>query len=208
MDALILVDLQNDFMPGGALAVADGDATVPVANALAARFDTVIATRDWHPRNHGSFVTAHPGKSVGDLATLGGLDQVVWPVHCVEDTFGSAFHEDLDQSRFSEVVSKGTDSDMDSYSGFFDNGHRKATGLEDLLRQRGVTRVYVLGLATDYCVKYTALDASRLGFETVLVEDGCRGVDLKPGDVDRAIEEMRDAGVTIVLSAEVENEGR
>ncbi len=203
MDGLILVDLQNDFMPSGALAVADGDATVPVANALAGRFETVVATRDWHPTNHGSFVTAHPHLAVGDLTTLGGLEQVVWPVHCVQETHGTAFHDGLDMTQVDEIVSKGTDPDIDSYSAFFDNGHRRATGLETYLRNRGVDRVYVLGLATDYCVKYTALDAQRLGFETWVVEDGCRGVELKPGDADAAIHEMRDAGVRMVRSGEL-----
>jgi nicotinamidase/pyrazinamidase len=203
MDGLILVDLQNDFMPGGALAVADGDATVPVANALAGRFDTVVATRDWHPAHHGSFVTAHPGFAVGDLTTLGGLDQVVWPVHCVQDTPGAAFHDTLDMTQVNEVISKATDPDIDSYSAFFDNGHRRATGLEAYLRNRGVDRVYILGLATDYCVKYSALDALQLEFETYVVEDGCRGVELKPGDIDSAIREMRDAGVHMVGSGEL-----
>lgn len=203
MDALVLVDLQNDFMPGGALGVSGGDATVPVANALSARFELVVASRDWHPPNHGSFVTAHPGKAVGDIVTLGGLDQVVWPVHCVQDTWGAAFHDDLDTSRFAEVVSKGTDPGIDSYSAFFDNAHRRATGLEQILRRAGVTRLYLMGLATDYCVKYTALDARQLDFETVVVEDGCRGVNLAPDDSAKAVEEMRAAGVEISDSAGV-----
>ena len=203
MDALIIVDLQNDFMPGGALAVADGDATVPIANALTARFDTVVATRDWHPANHGSFITAHPDRSIGDLTTLGGLDQVIWPIHCVQDTTGAALHQDLDLTQIDEVVYKGTDPDIDSYSGFFDNDHRRATSLETYLRSREVDRVYIMGLATDYCVKYTALDALSLEFETCLVEDGCRGVELQPGDTARAIEEMRSAGVQVVRSADL-----
>jgi nicotinamidase/pyrazinamidase len=203
VDALILVDLQNDFMPGGALAVTDGDATVAVANVLASRFDTVVATRDWHPTDHGSFVTAHPDLSVGDLTTLGGLDQVVWPVHCVQDTPGAAFHQDLDLTRIDEITYKGSDPNIDSYSGFFDNEQRCATGLEAYLRSKNIDRVYVMGLATDYCVKFTALDARRLGFETFLVEDGCRGVELHPGDVANAIEEMRQAGVQIVQSGDL-----
>lgn len=203
MDGLILVDLQNDFMPGGALAVADGDATVPVANALAGRFEMVVATRDWHPEDHGSFVTAHQDLAVGDLTTLGGLEQVVWPVHCVQEAPGSAFHHALDMTQVDEILSKGTDPEIDSYSAFFDNGHRRATGLETYLHNRGVDRVFILGLATDYCVKYTALDAQRLGFETWVIEDGCRGVELKPGDVDAAIREMRRAGVHMIRSEEL-----
>ena len=205
MDGLILVDMQNDFMPGGALAVADGDATVAVANRLAPRFETVIATQDWHPADHGSFVTAHPSRNVGDLTTLGGLDQVVWPVHCVQGTAGAELHAGLDRRLIDEIVTKGTDTEIDSYSGFFDNGRRKATGLEEVLRQRGVNRVYLMGLATDYCVKHTALDARRLGFDTILVEDGCRAVNLAPGDGERAIQEMRDAGVKVVRSEEIES---
>lgn len=203
MDGLILVDLQNDFMPGGALAVADGDAVVPVANALARRFDTVVATRDWHPANHGSFVTAHPELSVGDLTTLGGLEQIVWPVHCVQETHGAAFHEDLDMTRVDEVISKAIEPDIDSYSAFFDNGHRRATGLESYLRSEGVDRIYILGLATDYCVRYSALDALQLEFDTWVIEDGCRGVELEPGDTDAALQEMRDAGVHIIQSGEL-----
>ena len=203
MDGLILVDLQNDFMPSGALAVADGDATVPVANALAPRFDTVVATRDWHPANHGSFITAHSDLSVGDLTILGGLEQVVWPVHCVQETHGAAFHDGLDLTQVDEIISKATDPDIDSYSAFFDNGHRRATGLEPYLRSRGVDRIYILGLATDYCVKYSALDALQLAFETWVVEDGCRGVELETGDIDAAIREMSHAGARMVLSEEL-----
>ncbi len=203
MDGLILVDLQNDFMPGGALAVVDGDATVPVANSLAGRFETVVATRDWHPANHGSFVTAHQDLAVGDLTTLGGLEQIVWPVHCVQETRGAAFHNDLDMTQIDEIISKAIDPDIDSYSTFFDNGHRRATGLETYLRNRSIDRIYILGLATDYCVKYTALDARQLGFEAWVVEDGCRGVNLKPGDVDAALQEMRDAGIGMIQSGEL-----
>jgi nicotinamidase/pyrazinamidase len=203
MDGLILVDLQNDFMPGGALAVAGGDTVVPVANALAPRFDTVVATRDWHPANHGSFVTAHPGLSEGDQTTLAGLEQVVWPVHCVQETHGAAFHDRLNMTQVDEIISKVTDPDIDSYSAFFDNGHRRATGLETYLRSRGVGRIYILVLATDYCVKYSALDALQLAFETWVVEDGCRGVELETGDTDAAIREMSHAGIRMVRSREL-----
>lgn len=203
MRALILVDLQNDFVPGGALAVAGGDEVVAVANLLAAKFELVVATQDWHPIDHGSFAANHPGKEPGELIDLGGLQQVLWPVHCVEDTPGAAFVEALDATRIQAVFRKGTDSSVDSYSGFFDNGHRRSTGLGDYLRDRGVTDVYVLGLATDYCVKFTGLDAREFGFETFLVEDGCRGVDLSEGDVDHAVAEMQSAGVKVVQSADV-----
>jgi nicotinamidase/pyrazinamidase len=206
MNALILVDIQNDFVPGGALAVKDGHAVVPVANRLSAsgRFDVIVATQDWHPADHGSFAANHPGKQPGDLIELHGLPQVLWPVHCVQNTPGARFVDGLTMAHVDQIFTKGSDPNTDSYSGFFDNGHRHATGLGDFLKNRGVSNVYVLGLATDYCVKFTALDASKLGFHTFLIEDGCRGVELNPGDVKRAIEEMRAAGVTITTSDELE----
>lgn len=204
MKALILVDLQNDFVPGGALAVNEGDRVVPVANQLARRFELVVATQDWHPADHGSFAFNHPGKKVGELIELNGLPQVLWPVHCVQNTPGAAFAAGLEMSKVRRVFQKGTDPAIDSYSGFFDNGHRRATGLGDFLSGKGVKDVYVMGLATDYCVKFTALDARGLGLNVYLVEDGCRGVNLKAGDVERAIEEMKGAGVKVMRSAEIE----
>src|SRR4051812_35437807 len=162
MRALVLVDLQYDFLPGGALAVAEGDQTVPVATKLMKRFDTVVATQDWHPKDHQSFAANNPGKQVGELSTLGGLPQVMWPVHCVQNSRGADFHDDINRSKITAVFRKGTDANVDSYSGFFDNGHKKATGLGDWLKQKRVDRLYVLGLATDYCVKFTVLDALEL----------------------------------------------
>ncbi|MET0287216.1 MAG: bifunctional nicotinamidase/pyrazinamidase [Polyangiales bacterium] len=203
MDALILVDLQNDFCPGGALAVREGDRVMEVANTLAAKFPLVIATQDFHPPTHLSFAINHPGKREYELIELDGLPQVLWPAHCVQGTDGCALHPALDASRITKVFQKGTDARIDSYSGFYDNGHRKATGLGDYLRAQGVTRVWVLGLATDYCVKWTALDARQLGLEVHLVEDGCRGVGLNPEDVPNAIAAMREAGVLIEQSADV-----
>ena len=200
MDALILVDLQNDFCPGGALAVPDGDAVIGVANALLPRFSLVVATQDNHPPEHKSFAANHPGKNVYEQVDLDGLPQVLWPVHCVAGTLGADFHPALEQGSITRIFPKGTDARIDSYSGFFDNGHRKATGLGDYLKQQGVTRVFVLGLATDYCVKWTALDAVRLGLEVHLVEDGCRGVGLSPNDVPDALDALRDAGVHIERS--------
>ncbi len=203
MRVLILVDLQNDFVPGGALAVPRGDEVVPLANRLAERFDLVVATQDWHPANHGSFATEHQGREPGDTIELGGLEQILWPVHCVQETSGAEFVEALDMDPVKKIFQKGTQRDIDSYSGFFDNGHRRATGLGDYLKEQSVIDVYVLGLATDYCVKFTALDARSLGFRTHLVEDACRGVDLTPGDVDRAVEEMRATGVRVLNSREL-----
>lgn len=201
--ALILVDIQNDFMPTGSLPVAQGDEVVPVANRMQRFFELVVATQDWHPPDHGSFASNHPGRKPGDMWKLGGLPQVLWPDHCVQHSPGAEFHRDLDRTRVARVFHKGVDADIDSYSGFFDNGHRRSTGLGEYLREQAVTDVYILGLATDYCVKYSALDALKLGFTTHVIEDGCRGVELHPGDGQAAIEEMRAAGVEITTSAAI-----
>jgi nicotinamidase/pyrazinamidase len=203
MRALILVDLQYDFMPGGALAVADGDATVPVANALMPQFELVVATQDWHPIDHGSFVTQHPNSATFSQIELDGLQQTVWPAHCVQNTRGAELHAQLDRSRITRVFPKGTERQVDSYSGFFDNARRKATGLAEYLRARGVDEVFVMGLATDYCVKFTALDANELGFRTHLIADGCRAVNLAAGDDQRALEACREAGVHIITANQV-----
>jgi nicotinamidase/pyrazinamidase len=205
MNALILVDLQNDFLPTGALPAPDGDAVIPVANRVAGSgcFDLIVATQDWHPRNHGSFAANHFGKKEGDVILLDGLQQILWPVHCVQNTPGADFAPELALDRVTRVFRKGTDPRIDSYSGFFDNGHRKATGLEAFLRERQVTHVFVLGLATEYCVRCTVLDAGELGFEVTLIEDGCRAVNVRPGDGARAIELMRIVGVNIVTSHEL-----
>lgn len=207
MRALILVDIQNDFLPGGALAVPDGDAVVPVANALMPGFSLVVATQDWHPAAHGSFAANHPGRRPGEVIALGGLSQVLWPVHCVQGTRGAELADGLDRARIGRVFVKGTDPEIDSYSGFFDNERRKSTGLGEFLRAAGVDEVVVLGLATDYCVKFTALDALSLGLRTVLVVDGCRGVELQAGDSARAIEAVRAAGGVVVTSAELVGRG-
>jgi nicotinamidase/pyrazinamidase len=203
MDALLLIDIQNDFCPGGALGVREGDAVVAVANAMARRFELVVATQDFHPPTHKSFAVNHPGKHEYDVIELDGLPQVLWPAHCVQGTPGQELHPGLDRGRISKIIHKGTDERIDSYSGFFDNGHRKATGLGDYLRANDVERVWVLGLATDYCVKWTALDARQLGFEVHVVEDGCRGVGLKPEDVPGALAEMRAAGVILERSSDL-----
>lgn len=203
MRALILVDLQNDFCPGGALAVARGDETIAIANRLLPYFSTVVATQDWHPADHQSFAPQHRGRKPGELIELHGLPQVLWPPHCVQGTRGADLHAELQRDKITEVFHKGTDRTVDSYSGFFDNGHRQSTGLADWLRERWVTRVYVMGLATDYCVKATVLDARELGFDTWVIEDGCRPVELHPGDGDRAFAAMRAAGATIVESGSI-----
>jgi nicotinamidase/pyrazinamidase len=201
MKALILVDIQNDFCPGGALAVPRGDEVVAVANEVQPRFPLVVATQDWHPPEHQSFAVNHEGRRPGEVIDLHGLEQVLWPAHCVQGSPGAELHPALDTARVERIIRKGTDPEIDSYSGFFDNGHRKSTGLADYLRERGIDEVYVMGLATDYCVKFTALDARAEGFGAVLIADGCRGIELSPGDIDRALAEMREAGVTLTESA-------
>lgn len=198
MKALIIVDVQNDFCPGGALAVPEGDRVIEVINRIQPAFDLVVATQDWHPASHGSFAANYPDRHPGDQIELAGLPQILWPVHCVQDTPGAEFHPGLDRSRIARVFRKGTDPTVDSYSGFFDNGRRASTGLSEYLKDEGVTDVYVCGLATDYCVKATALDTVSLGFKTHLVEDACRGVELHAGDVERSIEKMQENGVTAV----------
>jgi nicotinamidase/pyrazinamidase len=203
MKALILVDIQNDFLPGRALAVPDGDVIVPIANRLQAAFPIVIATQDWHPANHGSFAVNHSGKKVFEQIELNGLPQTLWPVHCVQGTKGAELAADLERERIAKIFTKGTDAGIDSYSGLFDNGHRKSTGLGEWLKAKGVTEVFVCGLATDYCVKFTALDAAQQGFQTHFIEDASRGVNLQPNDVKKAIAEMNRAGITIVRSLDI-----
>jgi len=197
MNALIIVDVQNDFCSGGALPVPEGDRVVEAINRMQPKFDLVAATQDWHPTDHGSFAANHPGHSPGEQIELAGLPQILWPVHCVQGTWGAELHAGLDRSRIARVFHKGTDPGVDSYSGFFDNGRRTSTGLGEYLKDQGVTDVYVCGLATDYCVKATALDAAASGFKTHLLEDGCRGVELQPGDIERAIDAMREQGVIV-----------
>lgn len=198
MNALLLIDIQNDFLPGGALAVPKGDEVVAVANERMKEYAIVVATQDWHPAEHLSFASQHAGKKVGDVIDLDGVPQILWPDHCVQNTRGAEFAPGLNLAGIHHVVQKGTDREIDSYSGFFDNARKKATGLEALLRANGVEEVHIIGLATDYCVLATALDAIDLGFPTAMIAAGCRGVELKPGDCDRAIETMRRAGVTIL----------
>jgi nicotinamidase/pyrazinamidase len=202
MRALILVDLQNDFLPGGALAVARGDETIAVANRLMPKFGHVVATQDWHPAEHQSFAAQHEGRRPGELVELHGLPQVLWPVHCVQGSAGADFAPGLELDKVHAIFQKGQDPTVDSYSGFFDNGRRHDTGLASHLRERGVSEVWVMGLATDYCVKWTALDARDQGFEVVFVEDGSRGVELAPGDCERAIAELKAAGVRVATSEE------
>ena len=204
MNALLLIDVQNDFCPGGALAVSEGDAVVPIINAAQKYFDLVVATQDWHPPDHGSFAANHPQRNIGDIIQWNGQTQVLWPIHCVQSTLGAALRADLDTSRLDRVIQKGQDPNLDSYSGFFDNGAVHETGLRAYLLEKGVRSVTICGLATDYCVRFSALDAVRLGFQTRLLLDACRGVELQTGDIENAVQTMRGAGVEIIESPDLE----
>ena len=195
---LLLVDVQNDFLPGGALAVAGGDEILAPIDRVLPDYDLVVATQDWHPADHGSFAANHPGRGVYETIELNGLPQVLWPVHCVQNTGGALFAPGLDTRRIDRVFVKGTDPAVDSYSGFFDNGRRKDTGLAAWLRAQGVTTLDVCGLATDYCVKFTVLDALAEGFQVNLLLEACRGVELQPGDCAAALDQMLAAGASVL----------
>lgn len=203
MKALIVVDIQNDFLPGGALAVPDGDQIIPIVNQVMPVFDLVVATQDWHPANHQSFASNHAGAKVGQMIKLMGMDQILWPDHCIQHTLGSEFSTALHSKLFDAVFQKGTDVAIDSYSGFFDNGHLKNTGMGDFLKSQGVTEVYILGLATDYCVKFTALDAVQLGFDTTVISDATKAVNLQQHDGEKALNSMREKGVRLIESQEL-----
>jgi len=197
MKVLLLIDLQNDFLPGGALAVPHGDEAVAVANQLMPAYDAVVATQDWHPPDHLSFASQHPGRRPGDVIRLDGISQVLWPDHCVQGTPGAQFAPRLDATRIDRVVRKGSDRRVDSYSGFFDNLRRHDTGLDAVLRSLGTRALHIVGLATDYCVKASALDAVTLGYRTTVLRRGVRGVELVPGDCQRALAKMAAAGVLL-----------
>ena len=178
-DLLLIIDVQNDFCPGGALAVADGDAVVPVINRLAGRFDHVVLTQDWHPSGHSSFATSHAGKNPFDSVAMPYGQQTLWPDHCVQGTAGAAFHPKLAIDRAELIIRKGFRAEIDSYSAFFENDRRTPTGLAGYLRERGLTRVFLAGLAFDFCVRYSAEDARREGIPVVVIEDACRGIDVE-----------------------------
>jgi nicotinamidase/pyrazinamidase len=203
MKALIIVDLQNDFLPGGALPVPHGDEVIPLANELQSRFDIVVATKDWHPPDHGSFVANHKGKKPGDRIILDGIEQILWPMHCVQNTHGAEFAPAFETSGIAHVFHKGVDPLIDSYSTFFDNAHRRHTGLAHYLDKRRIKEIYLVGLALDYCVKYSALDARELGLNTHVILDGCRGIELERGDIDRALNEMKRVGAVLLKSSDL-----
>jgi len=201
--ALILVDIQHDFLPGGALATQAGDQIIPIVNQLIDKFSCVVATQDWHPDNHQSFVDNHPDASVGDIIDLHGLKQILWPVHCVQGSRGAAFAPGLHITQAERIFTKGIDPEIDSYSGFYDNGHRRSTGLDKYLKAKGIKAVYIVGLATEYCVKYTALDAAKEGFDTYVIPEACSGVELDKGDIDKAKDEMQAQNIHLVSTQDL-----
>jgi nicotinamidase/pyrazinamidase len=201
--ALVMVDIQNDFCQGGSLAVPGGDEVVSLANALQPHFDLVIATQDWHPLDHTSFAANHSDHSAGDMIDLDGLPQVLWPTHCVQNSRGAEFHPELAVELIDKIVHKGADRLIDSYSAFYDNAHLRSTGLIDYLHEHDVSEIYIMGLATDYCVKYSCLDAAQLELKTHVIVDACRGIDLQAGDIANALAEMQSVGVDLVYSKDL-----
>jgi nicotinamidase/pyrazinamidase len=201
---LLVVDVQVDFCPGGNLQVPDGDEVVPVINRLNQKFQRIVATQDWHPQDHVSFASNHPGSKPFDIIRGKEGEQILWPDHCVPGTPGAEFHPDLDPLGFDLIVRKGTDPALDSYSAFFENDHKTPTGLHFYLQGLSVKSVYLVGLALDVCVYYSAMDALKLGFSTVVVQDGCRGIDSPPGSLKARLDEMRRAGAQILGAADVE----
>lgn len=201
MNALIIVDIQNDFLPPGALPVPNGEDVIPVINGLQEKFDLVVATQDWHPADHKSFASMYPGKKIFEQILLNGLPQVLWPEHCVQEMPGAQFSPSLETKRIEAIFRKGMDKNIDSYSGFFDNGKLKATGMGDYLKGKGVTAVYVTGLAGDYCVHFTALDALELGFQSTIIEDSTRPID--PNYFKEAMQKYVAKGGVLIKSHEV-----
>jgi len=204
-DVLIIVDVQRDFLPGGALAVPRGDEVAPVINRLAVKFEHYLLTQDWHPAGHSSFASSHKGAKPFDVTQAFYGKQVLWPDHCVAGTAGALFAENLDTPRAELVIRKGYNPELDSYSAFFENDRKTPTGLGGYLKERGFRRIFLAGLATDFCVFYSAIDGRRLGFEVLLVEDGCRGIDAG-GSLAASMAEMNSAGVVKIDSARVEME--
>ncbi|RKX84479.1 MAG: bifunctional nicotinamidase/pyrazinamidase [Spirochaetes bacterium] len=195
---LLVIDVQNDFCPGGRLAVKDGDRVVPFINEIMDKFGKVVATQDWHPEDHLSFASNHPGKEVMEIETIDGIEQVLWPDHCIQGTEGANFYPGLNIENISLILRKGMDKRIDSYSAFFENDKKTSTGLDGYLRNLHIDTVYLTGLATDYCVYYTAIDAVKLGYRTNLFIKGSRGVNFPEGNVERAVNDMKERGVKII----------
>lgn len=202
MKALLIVDVQNDFCPGGALSVPEGDQTIPVINRLIDQFDVIIQTQDWHPNDHSSFASAHPEKNPYDIVEMKYGTQVLWPDHCIQGTDGADFHPDLNTDKTQVIIRKGFRKEIDSYSTFFENDQTTTTGLTGYLKQRGITDLYTVGLATDFCVKWSVLDGIDEGFNMHIVKDAVKGIDLD-GSVDQAWKEMKEKGVMVTSSEEI-----
>ncbi len=202
MKTLLLVDIQKDFLPGGALAVPQGDEVIPVANRMMDQFPLVVALQDWHPPSHKSFASNHTGKNPFDTINLNGIDQILWPDHCVQKTQGAEYTPQLDSHKAEVIFRKGIDPEIDSYSGFYDNGYQKSTGLTSYLKGKKVQEVYILGLAGDFCVYFTAMDAIKEGFQATLIMDGIRSIN--PEDFNRKVAEFQEKGGQIIQSSEVD----
>lgn len=204
--ALILVDIQNDFLPGGALAIPNSDKILPEIDKLAALpFHTIVASKDWHPPNHVSFAATHE-KKVGEKIIYNDIEQILWPAHCVQNTAGAEFADRPFTKKISRTFYKGTETSIDSYSAFFDNGHVRSTGLSDYLKKLEIQEIYLAGLATDYCVKYSVLDALNLGFDVFIVADACKGISLNPNDAEQALERMEKSGAKITTIQNMMND--
>ena len=205
MKALLIIDLQNDFLPGGALAVNCGDEIIPIINELQSVFDLVIATKDWHPANHKSFASNHQNEKIGNVINLNGIEQVLWSDHCVQNSFGAELSSLLNKDSISKIIIKGTDTEIDSYSAFFDNNHINSTGLHKYLKENNVDELFITGLATDYCVYFTVKDALQLGYKTRLVTDAVKGVNINSSDSQKAIDDMEKNGAMLITSKEIIN---
>jgi nicotinamidase/pyrazinamidase len=197
---LIVVDVQNDFCPGGALQIKDGDSIIPLINRIMDRFDLVVATQDWHPQNQVSFASKNPGKNIYDQNNISGLAQTLWPDHCIQGTKGAEFHDDLDLSKFCLILRKGMNPLVDSYSAFIENDRNTETGLAGYLKALKVREIFICGLATDYCVNYSAMDSLRYGFKCNVIIDATRGVDLPEGSIGAVVSEMKDKGISVISS--------
>ena len=201
MKTLIVIDAQNDFMPGGSLAVLDGNKIVPIINRIQDQFDLVVASQDWHPQDHISFASNHPGKNIFDEIEIHGQPQTLWPDHCVQNTEGALFHPDLQTARWEAIFRKGTDPGIDSYSAFYDNGHKKSTGLTGYLKEKGATQIYICGLAADICVYYSIYDALKEGFAVFLIDDASKPINQDTYHSQK--EELTDLGVQIITSDQI-----
>lgn len=201
MKTLLIIDVQNDFMPGGSLAVPDGDTIVPIINSIQPKFDLVVAAQDWHPQDHVSFASNHPGKSHFDEIELHGKSQTLWPDHCVQETEGAQFHRDLHTQQWEAIFRKGTDKDIDSYSAFYDNGHLKSTGLAGYLKEKGTSQLFLCGLAADICVYFSTYDAFKEGFACFFIEDASQPLD--PEELKELKKKMEYLGIQVISSKDI-----